>query len=74
MRRTLRSSPNALTRKTTSTFAATTCSTSWSPAALRENAVARSSTAWIVAASASGASSTATQSPTAGKSDAVAAS
>ena len=55
--------------KTTSTFAASTCSSAACQAVLRENFVRRGRTAWIVAAPARrGAGATATQSPTAGRS------
>jgi hypothetical protein len=50
-----------------STFAATTCSIVSRPGAVRVNAVARGSTAWISVVPPSG-GAIATQSPTAGKS------
>jgi hypothetical protein len=43
----LKSCPNAVTRKTTSTFAATICSSVSVQATLRENFVRRGRTAWI---------------------------
>ena len=54
--------------KTTSMFAASTCSSAACQAVLRENFVRRGRTAWIVPACSSLRGATATQSPTAGRS------
>ena len=67
-RRAFRSPPNAVTRNTVSTFAATTCTTVCRPASLRVNAERRGSTASITALRSPSSGLTATQSPTAGSS------
>ncbi len=68
MRRGLKSPSRPATRNTVSMFAATTCSSVTSPAARREKRLRRGSTARMRASPPFAAGSTATQSPTAGKS------
>ena len=67
-RRRFRSSFSDVTMKTTSRFAASTCSSVACHAVLRENFVRRGRIATIVPASSVGRGATATQSPTTGRS------